>query len=368
MSQEIPSPIRSALARQARAEVHPSPDVLTSFIERTLSRDERDHVTDHLALCSDCREAVFVASNAGEDLIADNKELKAAAHRQPSALVKPRRRWTFGLAWAGAAAAILLVGGILVRQRFGSVSTARPNVSTVASVNQAPAVTQPPSSRAPSLPETEREAVRTEVTPPKTGSSKVPAAVPSGAPKRKSGQQHQPERNSDAVPAVENVQNGPSAVAPPAIAAPVPGSHSAFVENQADSLSRLGQAAAAAKPTMSLRAFPLALGQWRISADGHVEHRAGTETWTRVRVDEATTFHVVSVVAGDVWAGGDAGALYCSRDGGQHWNRIPLVTNSGAEDGTITSIHFDSAQQGTVVTAGGSRWRTSDGGITWSSQ
>ena len=56
-------------------EVHPSPDVLTSFMERTLPRDERDRVTDHLALCADCREAVFLASNAAEDVIGDNNEL-----------------------------------------------------------------------------------------------------------------------------------------------------------------------------------------------------------------------------------------------------------------------------------------------------
>jgi len=365
MNQEIPSPIRNALARQARAEVHPSPDVLTSFMERTLSRDERDRVTDHLALCSDCREAVFVASNAAEDVIADNKELEGAAHQQP-ALVKPRRRWTFGLAWASAAAAMLLVGGTLIRQRLGSVSTARQDVSTVASNKQPPAVTQPPPSRVPSFPETQGKAARTESTPPKTASSSVPAAGPSGSPVRKSGQQSHP--NFDAAPAIEIAQNAPSAVTAPEIAAPMPGSHSAFVGNQADTLSRLGQTAVAAEPTMSMRAYQLTLGQWRISADGHVEHRAGTERWTRMYINEATTFHVVSVVGGDVWAGGDGGALYCSRDGGQHWNRSPLVMHSGAEDGTITSIHFDSAQQGTVLTAGGSRWSTSDGGITWSSQ
>ena len=60
MSQKLPKPVRNALARQAGGEVHPSPDVLTSFMERTLPRDESDIVTDHLAQCADCREVVFL--------------------------------------------------------------------------------------------------------------------------------------------------------------------------------------------------------------------------------------------------------------------------------------------------------------------
>ena len=62
MNQEIPKLLRNALARQAVGDVHPSPDVLTSFMERTLAPMESEVVTHHLAQCAECREIVFLAS------------------------------------------------------------------------------------------------------------------------------------------------------------------------------------------------------------------------------------------------------------------------------------------------------------------
>lgn len=365
MNQELPRPIRKALAQPARGEVHPSPDVLTSFMERTLPQDERDRVTDHLALCAGCREAVFLASNAAEDVIGDNNDLQAAAHHGPSASVKPRRRWAFVLSWASAAVAVLLIAGALV-WRFGSISPVRRDVSTVAVNNQPPAVTRPSASEILSPPETQGKTARIKTTPPKTASSRVPAAIVSGGPK--GGEQHQSEASLAAAPTIESSQTPPSAVVAPKAAAPAPGTRNAFVEHQADILSQLGQAAAIAKPTMSMRAFQSAPGQWRVSADGHLERTGGADGWTRVLNNEATTFHVVSVVEDDVWAGGEGGVLFHSADNGQHWSRVPLITSSGAENGTIISIHFENSQQGTVLTAGGSRWSTSDGGVSWTSR
>ena len=105
MNQKLPRPLRDALARQAGCEVHPSPDVLTSFMERTLPLDERELVTDHLALCPDCREVVFLASNATEDVVVDERKL-AAAH-QPAVLAETRRRrWTLAYSGNGASRVI----------------------------------------------------------------------------------------------------------------------------------------------------------------------------------------------------------------------------------------------------------------------
>src|SRR5271169_5296229 len=117
MNQRLPRPLRNALARQTGGEVHPSPDVLTSFIERTLPHDERALVTHHLALCLDCREVVLLASSATEDDAVDERELAAAAAHQPVRTPvygsapdqpaglgeTPRRRWALGLFWAAAA-------------------------------------------------------------------------------------------------------------------------------------------------------------------------------------------------------------------------------------------------------------------------
>ena len=64
-------------------------------------------------------------------------------------------------------------------------------------------------------------------------------------------------------------------------------------------------------------------------------------------------------------AGGEDGALFHSGDGGQHWKRVPLISGSATETGSIISIQFENSQQGTVLTAGGARWSTSDGAVSW---
>src|SRR5208283_5026063 len=134
MNQELPKPLRNALARQAGGEAHPSPDVLTSFMERTLPRNEGDIVTDHLSRCANCREVVFLASSATEGVAPNKVALVAAA--------APRRKWRLGLSWAVAAAPVLLVSGALVWNRLGPPNLPRPTASSVASNSQPPSSAQ----------------------------------------------------------------------------------------------------------------------------------------------------------------------------------------------------------------------------------
>jgi photosystem II stability/assembly factor-like uncharacterized protein len=115
------------------------------------------------------------------------------------------------------------------------------------------------------------------------------------------------------------------------------------------------QAARAMRPTHP---------QWRISADGHVEHSTA-DSWTRVLADQRATFRVVSVVENQVWAGGTSGALFHSYDDGQNWEQAALTTPNGRETGTIVSIQFDNAQHGIVTTDSGTRYLTTDGGWSW---
>jgi photosystem II stability/assembly factor-like uncharacterized protein len=104
--------------------------------------------------------------------------------------------------------------------------------------------------------------------------------------------------------------------------------------------------------------------RWRISRDGHVEHTVASSTWEQVMAAEPVTFRVVATVGNNIWAGGSDGALFRSTDGGKHWARVALAD----EHGTITTIRFNSAQQGIVTSASGTTWETLDGGRTWSKQ
>src|SRR5664279_6433122 len=102
MNQKLPRPVQNALARQAGGDVHPSPDELTSFMEGTLPSVERDFLTHHLALCPDCREVVFLASCATENVIEDERDLAAAAHQPAAVAERLWRRWTSRLYWVAA--------------------------------------------------------------------------------------------------------------------------------------------------------------------------------------------------------------------------------------------------------------------------
>ena len=377
MNQELPKPLRDALARQAGGEVHPSPDVLTSFMERTLPRHERDVVTEHLASCADCREVVFLASSAAEDVMADEMELvAAAAHQQvpapvyanasrlPAAsLETPRRRWTLGASWAAAAVAVLLVSGVVIVQRFGSENAARQAAPSVAGNRQPPGAAQPSAAGLPAAPEALKQTA-----PADTFSPKPSAALASRAAAPKSRAEHL------SAPVVAAAPASASAPAPAALGGPAPvasvaaGAQNAFAENQAETVSQMRSASPVMKPTMAMRGISAARAQWRISADGQLQRMVAADDWTRVLADQPTTFHAVSVVGGDVWAGGSGGALFHSADGGQHWIRVPLGTSSGAETGTIVSLEFSDSQHGTVITSIGSRWSTSDGGATWTPQ
>jgi Photosynthesis system II assembly factor YCF48 len=361
MNQKLPTPLRNALARQAGGEVHPSPDVLTSFMERSLPGDEREVVTHHLALCAECRELVFLASNATEDVMEDEKELVA--------LVKtPRRRWTLGMSWAVASVVALLVSSVVLLQRFGSENSDHHSVSMTVRNSQPPVVAQPAAPTMPSATAALPKTAQPETAPVKIASTKSAGAVIGGTLALKGGQQYPSEPRPAPASANESAQILPSSEGGPKHTAPLLGTHNSIVESQADTLPQLQQSADMAKPLVTMRAFTTPRGQWRISPDGHVERLVTADEWTRVLANETTSFHVVSVVGSDVWVGGDDGALFRSHDGGQHWSRVPLVSSLGTETGTIVSIKFNDPQQGIVLTSGGSQWTTSNGGATWTSK
>jgi photosystem II stability/assembly factor-like uncharacterized protein len=129
-----------------------------------------------------------------------------------------------------------------------------------------------------------------------------------------------------------------------------------------------GEAGAAGQfqltPQVSRRALAAAHPQWRITAEGRLEHFT-SGGWNRVLPNQTAVFRVLSLIGDDVWAGGNGGALFHSRDGGQHWSNVALTAPGGSEPDDIVSIQFDDIQHGVVATGDGSRYSTSDRGATW---
>src|SRR5271166_2360918 len=135
MNQELPKPLRDALAGQTAGDVHPSPDALTAFVEHNLPNRESQSVSDHLASCADCREVVFLASSAVEELVGEEQEwmpaaavprispaLRAKTAAAPNVAVaaavgtSSRRGWMLRWAWVPAIAVVVLVSAVLVRR------------------------------------------------------------------------------------------------------------------------------------------------------------------------------------------------------------------------------------------------------------
>jgi Photosynthesis system II assembly factor YCF48 len=76
-------------------------------------------------------------------------------------------------------------------------------------------------------------------------------------------------------------------------------------------------------------------------------------------------FRAVSAAGLEVWAGGSAGVLYHSADGGQQWNRVVPAASGILLTGDIVSIAFTDSLRGQLTTSTAEFWFTIDGGQSW---
>jgi hypothetical protein len=105
---------------------------------------------------------------------------------------------------------------------------------------------------------------------------------------------------------------------------------------------------------------------WTLSPRGVVQRSDdNAKTWQAVSVAAGATFRALSAIGSNVWAGGKAGALYRSADSGQTWTKVEPAARGKKLDDDIVRVDFSDALTGTVNTAKGEIWNTSDGGQTW---
>ncbi len=360
MNRELPKPIQEALARQTAGDVHPSADALTAFVEHSLPQLESQSVTDHLAQCADCREVVFLASNAVEA-----PELVASAARTDA---PPRHKWRLWWVWAPAVAAVLAVSGVVLQQRFMQRRSAPMEVAVKApppgATNAQEAVPLAPASESVGQPAVEyKTTVESQKPAGKLAHARTDQKQPPGSATESVIARNAPEEGAPVPGAIPKSFSPQPTDAlgfanPPPVAAPT---HNAFVQSEGQAASGF---VAGPRPQAMLRAVGSAHGLWRVTTDGRLERSTAPGSWTRMLIDQPATFRVVSVVGNNVWAGGSGGTLFHSGDSGQNWSKQPLA----AEAGTIVSIRFSDASHGLVTTDGGSQWSTSDGGVTWTKE
>jgi len=432
MKPGISKSARDLLAKQPAAELHPSPDLLNGYVEQSLNSTENTKVLTHLSSCADCREVVFLASGAAEEemqpelLVAAQTgptlepvpAATASTHPRPAETAKPQpRNWW---KWATPLAALVIVGSTALIERdriaelFSLPSTEMANVGGTMKVAPAMPATQP---QALSLSPKQARKVAADRS---ANDVKLQARVDQSkmakpAAKAQAGAKEDAlRRKMSEAQIASNLQNaGANATAiPPSKPTPLPPSPSASTAVEVTSAAPLVQAdnadlaangvnsaapnggndltysapatikpqplaksslvandqAAAGVTTMQLTRHQAANPHWRIGRDGQLERSTGTGTWAQKLDSEGITFHAVTTVGSEVWAGGNGGALFHSSDGGDHFNKVVLSANGLNESGAIVSIHFDTAQQGSVTSDSGATWATTDGGQSWSRQ
>jgi len=379
MNPGIPKSARDALAQARPAEQHPSPDLLNGYVEQSLSATEKAGVTQHLAVCQDCREVVFLAS---------------AAAWEPSAVAESPRAWR-RWKWAVPAVAVLalaLASGVLLEhrelfaprqaamqaanQKAGALPSQTAG-SQATTESKSLALTYSPAVEATPNPREHARATFTNrnetsaqdrvaaatVAKAETPNEKQEAMAeltkpaPSAAPLTPGVVAH----NAAAVSSARTADASPlqTAVGQPSSAPPFGASGQSSFQSMKKAAAPSGIGGAASQLSLPLRS------QWRITDEGHLERSQVGDNWTQALANQAIRFRAVAVVGNDVWAGGNNGALFHSVDGGEHWSQVMLSADGHFETGTVVSIHFDTASQGSIRTETGATWTTSDRGQSW---
>jgi Photosynthesis system II assembly factor YCF48 len=285
---------------------HPDPELLAALAENSVSRSDRDHLLEHLAACTGCRELLYLA------LPVEDAQPVFSIRKQPR----------FALRWATLAASLIIVAGVVITNR--SMLTEHYRLMTSAS----PAA-----------------AVSNQITPRETPSASNPAAQTAAAATPVKVRPQEKHMTAKPQASLEFDQSGEVhfAAGPAAKLTAEPASE----HSQSNPPDRLGI-------------------RWSISPRGGVERSLDSgRTWQTLAVGNGATFQAISSVGANIWVGGAAGALYHSSNSGQTWTKVEPAFAYKRLESDVSNVEFSDARNGLVSTANGEVWTTSDGGQSW---
>jgi Photosynthesis system II assembly factor YCF48/Putative zinc-finger len=427
--EQLPKIVQRRLPGTPKSGAHPDPDLLTAFVEKSLSDGERSQVLQHLAECADCRDVMSLALPETESSASPGAE---------------RSRW---LSWPvlrwGALAACIVVVSAAITLRHDRRSTNQPSFAEKV----------PAASGASALPSNVAKAPGEELAAKIAPRSALQTAHDFAA-SGKLAKQRETKMDAGTVAArtvviaprvpdqeakdqaLANIRSSNAVALVPGPTAPLPTAKLATAEPQTDvrndaadhsartaaEMATLG-GASAATPEMgksaeqkakdksakkelqqevqaprASAAGAMALGgrkadtlaiapaqtssddsarrsqashtaaRWTLSADGAVQRSFDSgKTWQTVQVASNIVFRALAANDSDIWVGGAAGALYHSSDAGQHWLQVNPVANGAPLTADIVSVEFSDAQHGKLTTSSRETWTTSDAGDTWQS-
>jgi hypothetical protein len=416
--------LRAAAPEKAWPEgvprAHPDPDLLTAFAEQALPPAEREGVLGHLALCGDCREVVALAIPAAESV--PTPEITAPADhagavRAGSVRVRPQRRWFAApaLRWAALAAGIVVAGAIILTQsrKPNQPLEARHQAETAI---QEPAATTTAKAAAPAR--ANSELASTAQTKPL---QKTVASQPNSQLNRRSINKESrivadlktapsgaavAERALQPPATSKDLFANAAPASPSATSPPIPSAKETVVVNGAASavntedalVARNEQAltiskAKAAMPAMDEAAAPpksagmemkkasaanlrsradavnllqdaTVAAQWQVASGALQRSLDRGATWqTSLRPDRPLL--CFAALGSEIWAGGKAGALFHSADGGANWTQVNPSADGRSLAADITRIETRSSTEIVLATSSGESWTTVDSGKSW---
>lgn len=341
----------------ALSGTHPDADLLTAFAEQSLAGDERLFVMEHLAQCVNCRDVVAMAL---PEIVLETAA--AAPARVPG---MGWIRWP-ALRWGALAAGILAVAsvGVVSYQHRTQPSLVASNSMSSSVVSSSVVTSSAVTSGV--RPQSTIERARASVAVSAEPAIVKPAAAGLDATRASSGEKSlisavAPNRHAGANQVKANRVKGQEQIA----------------QNQID-LPIGGQTPESFDVVKAKDPVPLevSVAQWAVTSNGGLQRSYDQgQTWESVQPlpqsgsigDQAGLLSVVTN-GSEVWAGGTAGAILHSSDGGDSWTRLSLFGGGFALTGDVTSIQFSDPQHGTIATSTGELWMTADSGKNWRRQ
>lgn len=377
---ELPKSVLQRLRASAPPGEHPAADLLAAFAEQSLASAEREQLLAHLANCEPCREAIFYALPEGEE-----GQMVTAGVRG--------RSWSIAWRWAGVAAGVVVLAGVAMLFRGGP----GPGAEKIASAPPAPVIAEQQQTAVPQV----KQPASAPSPESRLQARKVPARALTGARLDKQaaagreggvdgGVVAQNEALKEAPANAEAAGNQVGGVVldqlakssdqialkdesrAPAVPAPAPPAANAPV---AAKTAPASTAVAGVMIASNISARDMGKKKlapptrWMLSPGGALLRSTDAGgNWQTVPFAGNVVFRAVAVVGPRVWAGGQGGALYYSGDDGSQWQRLQVGSGGLALSDDISSLTFHDSQHGSLTTAAGQTWTTSDGGQSWQKQ
>jgi hypothetical protein len=355
----IPNIVTRRLQAMAKPDVHPGPDLLAAFVERSLAQSDQNDLLRHLAECSECREVLAFS-------VPEQIDVTETIRVRPSWSSWPVLRW-------GAVVACVVVVGAAISLHHESLTT--PHQGSLPTSDVAVVKTEPmAASKASSVATPVREAEpasepRSSPLPSITGKlSNLQAGRTSGAAKALLPQSQGTRSVPGAMPLSANAQ-------PPESALNIPGRAKDNDEDGQSANAKLDAALGTGAETSSAMTARAAvvpanvIPRWTLTADGMLQRSIDSgKTWETILVASPGVLRALTANGLDIWVAGARGALYHSIDAGQRWMQVQPAADGSVLTADITAIEFDDLRNGTLTTADGQTWTTADAGRSWTQQ